>query len=128
MKEIFSTGILRKHPDTNFALVDAVNLDPHRVRAVAVQVFDWSTGFPVPLLVSPCNTTSCKLIIHPNTSVFFFADISTVEFKYEVRITRSEDRMMVTNVFGVTAEPFTPQEGGTVLQQELVKVSKHDYC
>jgi hypothetical protein len=51
-----------------------------------------------------------------------FADVSKVGFKYEVRITQHEDRRLITNVFGVTKSPFTPQEGDTVLQRDLVRI------
>ncbi|OPH57666.1 hypothetical protein BC351_03890 [Paenibacillus ferrarius] len=117
-----STGILRKAPKTKFALIDVVNLNRTASRAVTVQVFDWSTGSPVPLKVSPCGTKKCTVNVRPNKSVFLFADVSKVTFKYEVRITHQEDRKLITNVTGVTNTPFTPQVGDTVLQSNLVRI------
>jgi len=117
-----STGILRRPRKTKFALVDVVNLNKAASRLVTVQVFDWSAGAPVPLKVSPCNTKTCTVRVAPNSSVFFFADVSKVSFKYEVRITQLLDRKLITNVFGVTNAPFTPQDGDTVLQRNLVRI------
>lgn len=121
----YSTGIVRRSPRTRFALVDVVNLNPTRARSVTVQVFDWSNGSPIPLKVSPCGAKKCTIMVAPNKSVFLYADVSRVSFKYEVRITQSGDRKLITNVYGVTNEPFTPQEGGTVLQRSLIKLNKH---
>ncbi|SDO77993.1 hypothetical protein SAMN04487897_12224 [Paenibacillus sp. yr247] len=82
-----STGILRRPNKTKFALVDVVNLNRERSRIVTVQVFDWSTGSPIPLKVNPCGEKACSVTVAPNKSVFLFADVSKVGFKYEVRIT-----------------------------------------
>ncbi|UQZ85590.1 hypothetical protein SK3146_04879 [Paenibacillus konkukensis] len=118
---VYTTGILRRNPRTKYALVDCVNLGKHS-RRVTVQVLDWSSGSPVPLKVSPCRTTRCTVTVGPRQSVFLFADVSKVAFKYEVRITQSADRTFVTNVYGVTKTTFKPLEGGTVLQRDLVKL------
>ncbi|MCY9691756.1 hypothetical protein [Paenibacillus alginolyticus] len=91
----FSTGILRRPTRTKFALVDVVNFNKKCSRRVTVA---------------------------PHKSVFLFADVSKVKFKYEVRITQLHDRKLVTNVTGVTNAPFTPQEGDTVLQRSLIKI------
>lgn len=118
----YSTGILRRPPRTRFALVDVVNLNTACSRSITVQVFDWSNGSPIPLKVSPCGVKKCTVMVAPNKSVFLFADVSRVSFKYEVRITQHSDHKLITNVYGVTNAPFTPQEGGTVLQRNLVKL------
>lgn len=118
-----STGILRRPKKTKFALIDIVNLNKMRCRRVTVQVFDWSSGSPVPLKVSPCVRKICTVSIAPNKSVFLFADVSKVSFKYEVRIRQNEDPKLITNVTGVTNTPFTPQAGDTVLQRNLIKIS-----
>ncbi len=85
-------------------------------------MFDWSTGSAIPLKVSPCNRKNCTVTVAPHKSVFLFADVSKVKFKYEVLITQLHDRKLVTNVTGVTNAPFTPQEGDTVLQRSLIKI------
>ncbi|TBL76051.1 hypothetical protein [Paenibacillus thalictri] len=118
----YSTGILRKPPKTKFALVDVVNLNKGGSRTVEVQVFDWSNGSPVPLKVTPCGTRKCRVVVGPNKSVFLYADVSRVKFKYEVRITMSLDPKLIANVYGVTNAPFTPQAGDTVLQRSLVRI------
>ncbi|THF84552.1 hypothetical protein [Cohnella fermenti] len=118
----YSTGILRKAPKTNYALVDVVNLSAHAARSVTVQVFDWSSGSPVALKVSPCDARICTVRVGPRRSVFLFANVSRVQFKYEVRVTQSPDRRLITNVTGVTGSPFAPQVGETVLQLQLVKL------
>lgn len=120
---VYTTGILRKNPRTRFALVDAVNLG-QASRNITVQVIDWSNGSPVPLKVVPCNTRRCTQVVGPNKSVFLYADVSKVQFKYEVRIIQPANRRFVTNVFGVTKTPFKPLEGGTVLQHDLVKIGR----
>lgn len=119
----FSTGILRRPKKTKFALVDVVNLNKAISRKVTVQVLDWSTGSPIPLKVSPCGTKVCRVTAAPNKSVFLFADVSKVRFKYEVRITHHGDNKLITNVSGVTNAPFTPQEGDTVLQRNLIRIT-----
>ncbi|WP_063891865.1 hypothetical protein [Paenibacillus sp. Soil787] len=118
----FSTGILRRPNKTKFALVDVVNFNKKCSCRVTVQVFDWSTGSPIPLKVSPCNRNKCTVTVAGGKSVFLFADVSKVKFKYEVRITQHKDRKLVTNVTGVTNAPFTPQEGDTVLQRSLIRI------
>ncbi|WP_261306203.1 hypothetical protein [Paenibacillus andongensis] len=118
----FSTGILRRPNKTKFALVDVVNFNKKCSRRITVQVFDWSTGSPIPLRVSPCNRKKCTVTVAGGKSVFLFADVSKVKFKYEVRITQHNDRKLITNVTGVTNAPFTPQEGDTVLQRSLIRI------
>lgn len=118
-----TTGILRRPKKTKFALVDVVNLHKFVSRKLTVQIFDWSSGSPVPLKVTPCGTKTCNVTVGPNKSVFLYADVSQVKFKYEVRITQRDCRTLVTNVFGVTKAPFTPQAGDTVLQSNLIKIT-----
>ncbi|WP_253944655.1 hypothetical protein [Paenibacillus sp. NEAU-GSW1] len=48
--------------------------------------------------------------------------MSKVKFKYEVRIIQAADRKLITNVTGVTKAVFTPQEGDTVLQSNLIRI------
>ncbi|MBD0382562.1 hypothetical protein [Paenibacillus sedimenti] len=92
------------------------------------QVIDWSDGTPKPLITAPCNTRICRRNAPPNRSLFFFADVSSVTFKYEVRVTRSSNRRLVINVYGLSSkQPFTPQVGGTVLQHDLVESSAASY-
>lgn len=74
---------------TKFALVDCVNLGKHTPKVTA-QVFDWSNGSPVPLKVSPCNSIRCTVDVHRNKSVFLFADVSKVAFKYEALIGKNK--------------------------------------
>lgn len=119
---VYSTGILRRPPKTKFALVDVVNLNQTHSRRVTIQVYDWSNGSPVPLKVTPCGTRKCSVRVAPNKSVFIYADVSKVKFKYEVRLIRHSDHKLITNVFGVTNQSFRPQEGDTVLQRSLVKI------
>jgi len=44
--KFLSTGVLRRHSDTQFLTVEAVNLDPEDARSVSVLMFDWSSGSP----------------------------------------------------------------------------------
>ncbi|SDX33007.1 hypothetical protein [Paenibacillus sp. CF384] len=122
-RAVYSTGILRRNPGTNFALVDLVNLGYKNALRMCVQVFDWSSGLPVALKVSPCNTTKCFVPLAPGTSNFVYADVSSVSYKYEVRISRSTaNRNVILNVFGLSKEPLTPQTGNNVLQHALVRI------
>ncbi|MFC5469044.1 hypothetical protein ACFPPD_09940 [Cohnella suwonensis] len=120
-RAVYSTGILRRPPKTKFALADIVNLTASTQR-VTVQVFDWSNGTPVPLKVSPCGTRKCAVTIAPHRSVFLYADVSKVQFKYEVRIAQNIDKRLISNVTGFTNTPFTPQNGDTVLQNDLIRI------
>jgi hypothetical protein len=43
-------------------------------------------------------------------------------FAYEVRIIHPNDRDVVTNVFGLSASPFDPEEGNNVLQHDLARL------
>lgn len=70
--------------------------------------------------VSPCGSKTCTVRVGPHKSVFLYSDVSKVRFKYEVCLIQQLDRQLITNVYGVTNAPFTPQEGGTVLQRNLV--------
>ncbi|WP_225446473.1 hypothetical protein [Paenibacillus rhizovicinus] len=124
-RAVFSTGILRRNPDTTYALVDLVNLGTTIANRMTVQVFDWSSGLPVALNLSPCNTTKCLVSLAPGTSNFVFADVSGVEFKYEVRISRAAfNRNVILNVSGLSAEPMTPQVGNNVLQLQLFRIKR----
>ncbi|MFC5653129.1 hypothetical protein ACFPYJ_29265 [Paenibacillus solisilvae] len=125
IRKTFSTGILRRNPAAVYALVDVLNLGSATANDIAVQVFDWSSGVAVPLPVVPCNTPICKVTLFSGRSTFLYADVSKVEFKYEVRITRlAANKNVILNVTGVSGTPFTPQAGGTVLQHSLVEVKR----
>ncbi|MCR8844979.1 hypothetical protein NQ117_14955 [Paenibacillus sp. SC116] len=119
----YSTGILRKAPRTNYALVDVVNLNTRNSRSVTVQVFDWSNGNAIPLKLSPYHLRTCRIRVGPNQSVYVYADVTKVKFKYEVRITQSDARDLISNVTGVTKVTFAPQAGDTVLQHNLVRIT-----
>ncbi|AWB43009.1 hypothetical protein DCC85_01345 [Paenibacillus sp. CAA11] len=121
---IYSTGILRRPGNVRYALVDVVNLNRTTSRNVTVEVFDWSSGSPVALQIQPTGSQRCKVKVGPNQTVYLYADISNVRFKYEVRVSRILDRRLIANVFGVTNVPYAPQEGGTVLQRNLVKINR----
>ncbi|HGE7612376.1 hypothetical protein COE01_11990 [Bacillus thuringiensis] len=117
--ETLSTGILRRHSATLFLTVDAMNVDPDDTRRVTVEMFDWSSGSPVLLpLIDPSTQT-----LPPNRYVTFrSAALPPTLFAYEVRIIRPKDRDVVTNVFGLSAIVFNPQEGNNVLQHDLAKL------
>ncbi|MDF9451759.1 hypothetical protein [Bacillus toyonensis] len=117
--EVLSTGILRRHSATLFFTVDAMNVDPDDTRRVTVEMFDWSSGSPVFLpLLDPSTQT-----LAPNQYVTFrSAALPPGVFAYEVRITHPNDRDVVTNVFGLSAIVFNPQEGNNVLQHDLAKL------
>ena len=117
--ETLSTGILRRHSATLFLTVDAMNVDPDDIRRVTVEMFDWSSGSPVLLpLIDPSTQT-----LPPNRYVTFrSAALPPGVFAYEVRIIRPRDRDVVTNVFGLSAIVFNPQEGNNVLQHDLAKL------
>ncbi|ACT00543.1 hypothetical protein [Paenibacillus sp. JDR-2] len=120
---IYTTGILRRNTNTNYAIVDAVNLNGYGDRKIMVQVFDWSSGAPVALPVYPCQTKRCIVTVGPNRSAYLYADVSKVQFKYEVRISRVIDRNLVNNVFGLN-KMFSPQSGNTVLERNLIKLHR----
>ncbi|WP_201755318.1 hypothetical protein [Paenibacillus glycinis] len=121
---VFSTGILRRNPCTAFALVDLANLGATVARRMTVQVFDWSRGLPVALKLLPCNSTRCFVSLAPGTADFVYADVTGVEFKYEVRISKaSVNRNVILNVSGLSAEPMTPQTGDNVLHHQLFRIT-----
>ncbi|MCU5637726.1 hypothetical protein OCB39_12340 [Bacillus cereus] len=117
--ETLSTGVLRRHSATLFLTVEAMNVDPDDTRRVTVEMFDWSSGSPVLLpLIDPSTQT-----LPPNRYVTFrSAALPPGVFAYEVRIIRPKDRDVVTNVFGLSAIIFNPQEGNNVLQHDLAKL------
>ncbi|OUB24944.1 hypothetical protein BK708_15490 [Bacillus thuringiensis serovar yunnanensis] len=117
--ETLSTGVLRRHSATLFLTVEAMNVDPDDTRRVTVEMFDWSSGSPVLLpLIDPSTQT-----LPPNRYVTFrSAALPPRVFAYEVRIIRPKDRDVVTNVFGLSAIVFNPQEGNNVLQHDLAKL------
>ncbi|MES5954443.1 hypothetical protein QCI42_13430 [Bacillus fungorum] len=117
--EILSTGILRRHSATLFLIVDAMNVDPDDAHRVTVEMFDWSSGSPVPLpLVDPSTQT-----LAPNQYVTFRSAALPAEFfAYEVRIIHPNDNDVVNNVFGLSAIVFNPPEGNHVLQHDLAKL------
>ena len=54
--------------------------------------------------------------------LLFVQQLFLQHFAYEVRIIRPKDRDVVTNVFGLSAIVFNPQEGNNVLQHDLAKL------
>lgn len=54
--------------------------------------------------------------------LLFVQRSSSSTFAYEVRIIRPKDKDVVTNVFGLSAIVFNPQEGNNVLQHDLAKL------
>ncbi|NBC72091.1 hypothetical protein GT003_24100 [Paenibacillus sacheonensis] len=124
-RTVFSTGILRRNPGTSYALVDLVNLGSTSAKRITVQIFDWSSGLPVALDLTPCNSAKCLVSLAPGTSSFAYADVSGVAFKYEVRITRAAfNRNVILNVTGLSSEPMAPQTGNNVLQQQLFRLKR----
>ncbi|SFI77377.1 hypothetical protein SAMN02799624_02118 [Paenibacillus sp. UNC496MF] len=122
-RTVFTTGILRRHPGTTYALVDFVNLSARVARCMTVQIFDWSSGLPVALNVTPCDAKKCNVSLAPGTSNFVYADISSVQFKYEVRIAKpARNNNVVLNVWGLSSEPLVPQFGNNVLQHQLFRI------
>ncbi|EAO54106.1 hypothetical protein RBTH_04782 [Bacillus thuringiensis serovar israelensis ATCC 35646] len=117
--ETLSTGILRRHSATLFLTVDAMNVDPDDTRRVTVEMVDWSSGSPVLVpIIDPSNPT----LPRDRYGTFRSAALPPALFAYEVRIIRPKDRDVVTNVFGLSAIVFNPQEGNNVLQHDLAKL------
>jgi hypothetical protein len=118
-KYILSTGVLRRNSSTNFLTVEAMNADPDDSRTVTVEMFDWSSGSPVLLpMVDPTTQT-----IPPNQyRTFRSFQLPPATFAYEVRIIHPKDEDVVTNVFGLSALPFDPEEGNNVLQHDLARL------
>ncbi len=116
---ILSTGVLRRHSSTLFLTFDAMNVDPDDFRTVSVQMFDWSSGSPIVIpLVDPSSQT-----LAPNQSRSFrSAALPAGLFTYEVRISHPSDNDVVTNVFGLSAIEFDPQEGNNALQHDLARL------
>ncbi|MGE1166335.1 hypothetical protein ACQJ0Y_24540 [Peribacillus simplex] len=118
-KEILSTGILRRHSNTLFLTVEAMNVDPDDFRDVTVQMFDWSSGAPVAL---PLTTPTSQTIPPNQGRSFISAALPAGTFVYEVRIIHPDDKDVVTNVFGLSSFPFDPQEGNNALQHDLAEL------
>jgi hypothetical protein len=117
--KFLSTGVLRRHSDTQFLTVEAVNLDPDDARSVSVLMFDWSSGSPVIIPMADPSTVT----IPPNQyRTFRSFQLSPVLFAYEVRILHPKDRDVVVNVFGLSDIAFDPQEGNNALQHDLAVV------
>lgn len=118
-KEILTTGVLRRHSSTLFLTVEAMNVDPDDTRTVTVEMFDWSSGSPVSLsMVDP----STQLLPPNQYRTFRSFQLPNVLFAYEVRISRSKDKDVVTNVFGLSDISFDPQTGNNALQHDLAKL------
>lgn len=117
--EILSTGVLRRNSNTLFLTVEALNVDPDDSRAVSVQMFNWSTGSPVALpLITPATQT-----LPPNRyRTFISAALPAGLFAYEVRVIHPYDKDVVTNVFGLSSDPFDLREGNNVVQHDLAKL------
>lgn len=119
-EDILSTGVLRRHSSTRFLTVEAMNVDPDDSRTVSVQMFDWSSGSPVLLPMADPTTQT----IPPNQyRTFRSFELPATTFAYEVRITHPKDKDVVTNVFGLSAIQFDPQEGNNVLQHDLARLT-----
>ncbi|MEY9870474.1 hypothetical protein ABIE66_005980 [Peribacillus sp. B2I2] len=117
--DVLSTGVLRRNSDTLFLTVEAINVDPDDFRTVTVQMFDWSSGSPVLLqMEDPASQT-----LAPNQYVTFRSTaLPDTTYAYEVRIIHPDDKDVVTNVFGLNAVVFNPQEGNNVLHHDLAEL------
>lgn len=111
-----TTGVLRRHSSTAFLTVEAMNVDPNDSYPVTVQLFDWSSGSPVGIpMVDPTTQT-----LPPDSyRTFRSFQLSPTLYAYEVRITHTKDKDVVTNVFGLSTITFDPQEGNNALQHDL---------
>ncbi|MFS0862593.1 hypothetical protein [Fredinandcohnia sp. 179-A 10B2 NHS] len=118
-RDILSTGLLRRHSDTLFLVVDAMNADPDDSRRVTVQMFDWSTGSPVQL---PMSTPGTQTLPPNQARTFLSQALPNSTFVYEVRVIHPDDKDVVTNVFGLSTFPFNPQEGNNVVQHDLAEL------
>lgn len=118
--KILSTGVLRRHTDTSFITVEALNADPDSFRSVTVQLFDWSSGFPVTLpLLDPATISIPPSQYRTFRSLQLPASVSV----YEVRIIHPKDKDVVVSTFGLSALDFDPQVGNFALQHDLTRLS-----
>lgn len=116
---ILTTGVLRRHSSTAFLTVEALNVDPDDSHAVTVQMFDWSSGSAASIpMVDPTTQT----LAPEQYRTFRSFQLSPGLYAYEVRITHTKDKDVVTNVFGLSQITFDPQEGNNALQHDLARL------
>jgi len=118
--KILSTGVLRRHSDTSFVTVEAMNADPDSFRSVTVQIFDWSSGSPV---ILPMMDPSTILIPPSQYRTFRSLALPPTVFAYEVRIVHPKDKDVVVSTFGLSALDFDPQTGNNAVQHDLARLS-----
>ncbi|GMK43927.1 hypothetical protein [Paenibacillus glycanilyticus] len=109
-----STGVINKSTAVTIAHTEILNRRNSAI-TVRVIVINWDSGSPVVL-----STTN--RVIPANTFSSFSTNVGGIQFHYEVVVLTSRTSNVIINNFGTNAA-FVPQEGSTVLNNDLVRIS-----
>lgn len=109
-----STGVINKSTAVTIAHTEILNRRNSAI-TVRVIVINWDSGSPV--ILSTTNRT-----IPANTFSSFSTNVGGIQFHYEVVVITSRTTNVIINNFGTNAA-FVPQEGSTVLNNDLVRIS-----
>ncbi|TCN01399.1 hypothetical protein EV294_101854 [Paenibacillus sp. BK033] len=108
-----STGVINKSTAVTIAHTEILNRRNSAI-TVRVIVINWDSGSPV--VLSTTNRT-----IPANRFSSFSTNVGGIQFHYEVVVVTSRTTNVIINNFGTNAA-FVPQEGSTVLNNDLVRI------
>ncbi|SFL73903.1 hypothetical protein SAMN03159341_10980 [Paenibacillus sp. 1_12] len=124
-KVTLSTGVLTREPDTITAVINLANMDKNSHR-ITVEIWDWSSySDPVqlPVLIGNDDPVVFPYRLAGNNLAVMYADLDESVDLYEIRIIYHKTKKIIVNCFGRSLPPYTSQQGNTVLQNQLIKMS-----
>lgn len=125
-KQILSTGVLIKEPNTASAVITIVNLDMCNTDKFIIEVWDWtsySNPVKLPVLIGENIPVIFPYYLDSDNLAVMYTDlVSHGVIFYEIRIISNKDKNLLINCFGRSVPPSTSQEGNTVLQSQLVRL------
>ncbi|WP_044022139.1 hypothetical protein [Bacillus sp. SG-1] len=118
---VYTTGVLRREPDTVTITVNLMNF--RSTEDVWVEVWDWSSYTnprKIPVLIGDNDPVHFPFCLRPKSLAVMYAPVQEVTF-YEVRIVHAGGNNLIANTFG-RKQNLEAQEGNTVLNSQLVTV------
>lgn len=119
--KVYTTGVLRRHPDTVTATVNLMNFCS--TADIWVEVWNWSSYTNpqrIPVLIGDNDEVHFPYCLRPKSLAVMYAPLQEVTF-YEVRVVHAAGNNLIANTFGRNLD-LEAQEGNTVLDSQFMTV------
>ncbi|TYS18819.1 hypothetical protein FZC78_04765 [Rossellomorea vietnamensis] len=119
--KVYTTGVLRRQPDTVTATVNLMNFCS--TADIWVEVWDWSSYINpqrITVLIGDNDEVHFPYCLRPKSLAVMYAPLQEVTF-YEVRVVHAAGNNLIANAFGRNLD-LEAQEGNTVLDSQFVTV------